>query len=201
MPTCKSRAGAVRRRQDPRRERRGAIAWLSGALLAGVIAGAGIAEPIAADEHDPPMPPEPAASAHRAEFSQFGDYLVGRYAHGRGDYAAAARYLERVLAADPDNPSLLRRAVSLQVADGRIDDAAALAERLLDVGASGRLAQFVLGLRDAHNDDYEEALERIDAIERESTYALLVPLAEAWLHTAAGSDAAALAALAPLGGP
>ena len=168
-------------------------------MAAGLIAGAGIAGQIAADEHDPPMPPEPAASAHRAEVSQFGDYLVGRYAHGRGDYAAAARYLERVLAADPDNPSLLRRAVSLQVADGRIDDAAALAERLLDVGASGRLAQFVLGLRDAHNGDYEEALQRIDTIERESVYALLLPLAEAWLHTAAGSDAAALAALAPLG--
>ena len=171
---------------------------MSGALAAGLIGGASIAGPIAADEHDPPLPPEPAASAHRAAASQFGSYLVGRYAHGRGDYAAAARNLQRVLAADPDNPSLLRRTVSLQVADGRIDDATALAERLLDTQASGRLAQFLLGLRDAREGDYEGALQRIDAIERESVYALLVPLTEAWMHTGTGSDVAALAALAPL---
>ena len=198
MPTCEARAGAARRRQDPGSGRRGAVAWLSGALAAALIGGASIAGQIAADEHDPPLPPEPAASVHRAAASQFGSYLVGRYAHGRGDYAAAARHLQRVLAADPDNPSLLRRTVSLQVADGRIDDATALAERLLDTQASGRLAQFLLGLRDAREGDYEGALQRIDAIERESVYALLVPLTEAWMHTGTGSDAAALAALAPL---
>ena len=198
MPTCEARAGAARRRHDPRGGRGGAVAWLSGALAAALIGGVSIAGPIAADEHDPPLPPEPAASAHRAEASLLGNYLVGRYAHGRGDYAAAARHLERVLAADPDNPSLLRRAVSLQVADGRVDDAAALAERLLDIPASGRLAQFLLGLRDAREGDYDGALQRIDAIERESVYALLLPLTEAWMHTGAGSDAEALTALAPL---
>ena len=89
--------------------------------------------------------------------------------------------------------------VSLQVADGRVDDAAVLAERLLDIPASGRLAQFLLGLRDAREGDYKEALQRIDAIERESVYALLLPLTEAWMHTGTGSDAEALTALAPLG--
>ena len=172
---------------------------LSGALAAALIGGASIAGPIAADEHDPPLPPEPAASAYRADASLLGNYLVGRYAHGRGDYAAAARHLQRVLTADPDNPSLLRRTVSLQVADGRVDDAAVLAERLLDIPASGRLAQFLLGLRDAREGDYEGALQRIDAIERESVYALLLPLTEAWMHTGTGSDAEALTALAPLG--
>ena len=145
------------------------------------------------------MPPEPAASTHRAHVSPLGSYLIGRYAHARGDYAAAARHLERVLAEDPDNPSLLRRSVSLLVADGRIDEAAALAERLLDVSANGRLAQFVLALREARDGDYEGAIQHIDTIERDSVYALLVPLAEAWIHTGARSEAAAFAALAPLG--
>ena len=199
MPTCKARAGAARHRQLPRSGHGGTIAWLCGTLAAGLIGGASIAGPIAAEEHDPPLPPEPAASVHRVDTSPLGSFLVGRYAHGRGDYAAAARHLEHALAEDPDDPSLLRRSVSLLVADGRVEEAAVLAERLLDVPASGRLAQFVLGLRDARNGDYEEALERISAIERESIYALLVPLTEAWLHTGAGSDAAAHAALAPLG--
>ena len=167
-------------------------------MAAGLIGGSSIAGQIAADEHDLPMPPELAASAHRGEASPLGNYLVGRYAHARGDYAAAAQHLQRVLVEDPDNPSLMRRTVSLLAADGRIEDAAALAERLLDIEASGRLAQFVLGLRDARDGDYEGALERIDAIGREGVYTLLIPLAEAWMHTGAGSGAAALAALAPL---
>ena len=199
MPTCKAGTGDARRRQRPCTRSRGAIACLSAVLAVVLIVGAGIAIPAAAEEHDLPLPPEPAASTHRAFASPLGSYLVGRYAHARGDYAAAARNLERVLAEDPDNPSLLRRSVSLLVADGRVEEAAALAERLLDVGASGRLAQFVLGLRDARDGDYEAALQRVDAIDRDSVYALLMPLAEAWMHTGAGSDAAALAALAPLG--
>ena len=167
-------------------------------MAAGLIVGSGITDLTAADPPSPPMPPEPAASAHRGEASPLGNYLVGRYAHARGDYAAAAQHLQRVLVEDPDNPSLLRRTVSLLVADGRIEDAAALAERLLDIEASGRLAQFVLGLRAARDGDYQEALRRIGAIEREGVYTLLIPLAEGWLHTGAGSGAAALAALAPL---
>ena len=167
-------------------------------MAAGLIVGSSITGLTAADPPSPPMPPEPAASAHRGEASPLGNYLVGRYAHARGDYAAAAQHLQRVLVEDPDNPSLLRRTVSLLVADGRIEDAAALAERLLDIEASGRLAQFVLGLRAARDGDYQEALRRIGAIEREGVYTLLIPLAEGWLHTGAGSGAAALAALAPL---
>ena len=167
-------------------------------MAAGLIVGSSITGLTAADPPSPPMPPEPAASAHRGEASPLGNYLVGRYAHARGDYSAAAQHLQRVLVEDPDNPSLLRRTVSLLAADGRIEDAAALAERLLDIEASGRLAQFVLGLRDARDGDYEGALERIGAIEREGVYTLLIPLAEGWLHTGAGSGAAALAALAPL---
>ena len=167
-------------------------------MAAGLIVGSSVTGLTAADPPSPPMPPEPAASAHRGEASPLGNYLVGRYAHARGDYAAAAQHLQRVLVEDPDNPSLLRRTVSLLAADGRIEDAAALAERLLDIETSGRLAQFVLGLRDARDGDYQEALRRIGKIEREGVYTLLIPLAEGWLHAGAGSGAAALAALAPL---
>ena len=167
-------------------------------MAAGLIGVSSVSALEAADPPSPPMPPEPAASAHRVEVSPLGNYLVGRYAHARGDYAAAAQHLQRVLADDPDNRSLLRRTVTLMVADGRIEDAAALAERLLDIEDSGRLAQFVLALRDARDGDYERALGRIDAIAREGVYTLLTPLAEGWLHTGAGSGAAALAALAPL---
>ena len=144
------------------------------------------------------MPPEPAADAQQHDGSVIGSYLIGRHAHARGDYAVASKHLWRALERDPSNPALLRRTVSLLVADGRIEDAATLAERLVDLDDSARLATFLLGLRDARDGDYERGLQRFEGISREGIYSLLLPLAEGWLHVGAGSGAAALAALAPL---
>ena len=165
------------------------------ACLIGVVCAGGV---VAAEEETPPLPPEPSASAYRLDGSPIGSYLVGRYAHARGDYAAAARHLRRVLDTDPDNPSLLRRTVSLLAAEGRIEDAAELSRRLVGISDDARLARFVLALQRARIGDYDGALERIDEISPDGVYSLLVPLAEGWLHTGTGADAAALAALSPL---
>ena len=186
MPTCE--AGE---RVETRRAHRRAAARLSIALLAALLGGAWAGEARAADP--------PAPSAYRQGGSGLGDYLIGRYAHVRGDYAAAAEHLRRVLEEDPGNPALLRRTLSLLVADGRVEEAAALGPRLLEIDGRARLARFVLGLQAARRGDFEGALGHIDRIEREGVYAVLMPLVEGWLHTGTGSDAKALAALAPLG--
>ena len=106
--------------------------------------------------------------------------------------------MQRTLGEDPDNPSLLRRTVTLLIADGRIEDATRLARRLVEMDRSVRLARFVLALQDAGDDHVDAALHLVGEIRQDGIYSLLVPLAKGWLHTAAGSDAAALASLAPL---
>ena len=164
------------------------------ALIGGGCAGA----TIAADAPPSPTPPQPAASAEQQEASTLGSYLAGRYAHARGDYAAAAEHFQRVLHQDPGKPALLRRAVSLLVADGRVEDAAALARGLVEIDDRARLARLVLGLRDVIDGDFESALRRIGAIPREGVYSFVLPLAEGWLHAGAGTGEAALDALAPL---
>ena len=175
---------------------------VSGALMAALIGGGCAGATIAADAPLSPTPPEPAASAEQqdasTDVSALGSYLVGRYAHARGDYAAAAEHLQRVLHQDPGKPALLRRAVSLLVADGQVEDAAALARRLVEIDDRARLARLVLGLQDAIDDDFESALLRIGAIPGEGVYSFVLPLAEGWLHAGAGSGEAALDALAPL---
>ena len=195
-------AGRTRRRTlrcAPRRTRRcGAVGLVSAALAAALAGGIGAGALLAADQSPTPVPPKPAASAQPPEGGALGNYLVGRYAHAHGDYAAATAHLRRVLDADPDNSSLLRRTVSLLVADGRVDDAAVHSRRLLHIDSGGRLSRFVLGLTHARDGDFAGALRHIDAIKREGVYSLLLPLAEGWLRTGAGSKAAALAALAPL---
>ena len=202
MPTCRAGAQTSGRRLAARgasgrtagRVSATLMAALMGALMATMCPGASVA----ADQPLTPVPPEPSASAFRHDISVLGSYLVGRYAHGRGDYLVAAAHLQRVLAEDPDNPSLLRRTVSLLVAAGRVEDAAVLGRRLLEINDRARLARFVVGLHDARAGDFEGALQHIEKIPREGIYAILLPLAEGWLHTGAGSEAAALAALAPL---
>ncbi len=163
-----------------------------------LVCGIGAFGPAAADTPLPPTPPEPAPAAERPEGSALGSYLVGRFALSRGDYAAAAAHMQRTLGEDPDNPSLLRRTVTLLIADGRIEDAARLARRLVGMDRSARLAPFVLALQDARDDDFDAALRLVGEIRQDGIYSLLVPLAKGWLHTGAGSDAAALASLAPL---
>ena len=198
MPTCRAREGATQSRRSACGPNRSANAWLSGALAVFLIGGVFVGGLPAADEQLTPLPPEPSASAYRANASPIGSYLVGRFAHAEGDYAVAATHLQRVLDTDPGNPSLLRRTVSLLAAEGRIEAAAGFAERLVEIDRDVRLAPFILALKDARNGDFEGALERIDAIRRDGVYSLLIPLAEGWLHAGAGSDAAALAALTPL---
>lgn len=172
--------------------RRRALRW-PGGILALALAAACANEPVPAES------PPPAALPERAEDSSFGGYLAGRFAHARRDYTAAAGHLSRALARDPDNPDLLRRTLSLQVADGRAGEVVALARRLGAVDADARLARLLLGLEDARAGDFAGALERVAGIRREGVHAFLLPLVEGWLHFGAGAPEAALEALAPLG--
>ena len=195
MPTCRAGAQTSGRRPAARGVSGRTTGRVSAALMAALMGAMCAGASVAADQ---PLPPEPSASAYRQDVSVLGNYLVGRYAHTRGDYVVAAAHLQRVLAEDPDNPALLRRTVSLLVAAGRVEDATVLGRRLLEINDRARLARFVVGLHDAREGDFEGALQHIEKIPREGFYTILLPLAEGWLHTGAGSKAAALAALAPL---
>lgn len=180
------------------RPRRGWAGRLRGALAAVLLGGMLAGAAIAAEQTAPVVQPKPISGAGGQQGSVLGSYLVGHYAHGLGDYAQAADHLQRVLDEDSGNASLMRRIVSLLTAAGRVEEAIALARRLVEISDSARLARFALAVQDARDADFASALDRIDEIEPDGVYSLLLPLAEGWLHTGRGSDAAALAALAPL---
>ena len=59
-----------------------------------------------------------------------GNYLAGRHAQAVREMASAIAFYAAVLAREPDNPDLLRRAFVIYLAEGRIADALALAPRL-----------------------------------------------------------------------
>ena len=130
--------------------------------------------------------------------SGFGDYLAGRYAYANHDITAAAEFMRRALEDDPGDRALLQRAVTLLVADGRIEDARELAPRLIEADPASRIAHLVVVVDDVRLGRLNDAKERLRDVPRDGVYALLIPALEAWIEFDDGGVEGALAALQPL---
>src|SRR5215475_12021411 len=91
-------------------------------------------------------PSEPAAGSAPAFVpnSAFGSYLAAGHAQSQHDYGEAAAFYDRALAADPGNDELVRRTFLLRVSDGRIAEAASLAQHMVQRDGRSGLAGVVL---------------------------------------------------------
>ncbi|MBM3599294.1 MAG: tetratricopeptide repeat protein [Alphaproteobacteria bacterium] len=170
------------------RSGRGRSLLIAAAMLAGV-AGWSV-EPQGAEQSR-----RPSAS----EMSNFGSYLAGRYAQNRRDLTAAAEYVQRVLATDPDNPQLLRRAYFLMASEGRMTEAETYARRIVDGGAETALASLTLALADIKAGRFAEAEKHLAAIERNRINNLISPLLRGWTKIGQTNLDAGLEALKPVG--
>ncbi|MSO69187.1 MAG: tetratricopeptide repeat protein [Alphaproteobacteria bacterium] len=135
---------------------------------------------------------------HKEVVSGFGNYLAGRFAYASHDIGSAAEYMRKALDDDPGDRSLLQRTVTLLVADGRIDDAVALAPRLIKAEPSARIAHLLLALDNIGRGRREAAKTNLTSIPRDGVYVLLVPAIEAWVAFANGDSKGAFDLLAPL---
>ncbi len=133
-----------------------------------------------------------------AYHSELGDFLAGRLAHSAGDTKAAADYYAAALAYDPDNLDLLQRAFTLMVAEGKVDTAMPMAERLVELDSDSPIPQMVLGVRDARAGDFAKAEAHFGALPKRGVNAFLGPLLTAWALVGEGNTDAALKTLAPL---
>ena len=75
--------------------------------------------------------------------STSGNYLAARHASTQRDATAASAYYRAALRADPKNSELLDRAFVSVLADGDIEEAGRLAERVLVVNKNDRIARLV----------------------------------------------------------
>ncbi len=98
--------------------------------------------------------PSPVASPDRAGA---GNYLAARAANLQRDSAAASTYYRAALRADPRNPDILEVTFYAVLANGEIDEAVKLAERLLQVDKANRNAHLVLGVRALKLKQYQVA--------------------------------------------
>ncbi|MFT4120274.1 tetratricopeptide repeat protein [Bradyrhizobium sp.] len=130
-----------------------------------------------------------------------GSYLAARHASVERDAASAAAFYRSALRTDPKNNELLDRAFISSVADGDIDEAVKLAERILAVDKSNRVARLVVGVHDLKLKKYATAQTNINQSIRGPITDLVATLLSGWAAYGAGDAKGAVASIDKLAGP
>src|SRR6201747_2623763 len=130
-----------------------------------------------------------------------GSYLAARHASVERDASSAAAFYRSALRSDPKNNELLDRAFISSLADGDIDEAVKLADRILTLDKSNRVARLVVGVRDLKLKKYPTAQLNINQSIRGPITDLVATLLSGWASYGAGDAKAAVAGIDKLTGP
>ena len=133
------------------------------------------------------------------QFSTYGSYLAARQAQAVRDTSSAAEFYTQALAQNPDDPELMRRAFTLLATEGRIEEAAALAEKLRAFGSGIQMAGLVRAVHAAKIGQYARAESELAALPEGGYNSFIGPLLRAWLIAARGEPQRGVVALATLG--
>jgi tetratricopeptide (TPR) repeat protein len=130
-----------------------------------------------------------------------GSYLAARHASVERDAASAATFYRSALRTDPKNNELLDRAFISSLADGDIDEAVKLADRILAVDKTNRVARLVIGVRDLKQKKYATAQANINQSIRGPITDLVATLLSSWAAYGAGDTKVAVSNIDKLAGP
>src|SRR5690606_1939578 len=132
------------------------------------------------------------AAARPDHTAASGGYLAGQHAYREADLSAVAAYMNEALAAAPDNPTLLRRVLVMQIAVVRIDSLGSLARRVADLTPGDPVAALYLSLEMARQSDFDGAAAQLLEQPPQGLMRLTRPLLLAWLLQGKGDTDAAL---------
>src|ERR1700678_1698645 len=130
-----------------------------------------------------------------------GSYLAARHASVERDASSAATFYRSALRTAPKNNELLDRAFISSLADGDIEEAVKLADRILVIDKSNRVARLVIGVRDLKQKKYASAQANINQSIRGPITDLVATLLSGWATYGAGDAKAAVANIDKLTGP
>src|SRR6202047_442905 len=164
-----------------------------------------LAMPTALSAQTPDHPTDNSAqfptSRDLRSLTMSGSYLAARHASVERDSNSAATFYRSALRTDPKNSELLDRAFISSVADGDIDEAVKLADRILTTDKSNRVARLVIGVRDLKAKKYTSAQLNINPSIRGPITDLVATLLSGWASYGAGDSKAAVANIDKLTGP
>ncbi len=131
-----------------------------------------------------------AAPASAAD-GEAGPYLAARLAGAESDYAVAAEYYARALAADPGNAMLIENAAISELARGSVADGLKLARQFDETRGKSQIADLLILANLAQNEDYAAAVSEL--VRGRSAGQLVDGLYRAWAYLGMGqmSDATA----------
>ncbi len=141
------------------------------------------------------------ASQELVHASVAGSYLAARQAGLERDSATAAAYYLNVLKADPRNAEVLGRTFLSFLNEGDIEEAGKLADRLVQVDRTDRIARLVIGVRALKQRQYGLARQNFAQSVRGPVTDLTATLLSAWALYGAGNAHAAIETLDRLAGP
>src|SRR4030088_2999644 len=130
-----------------------------------------------------------------------GSYLAARHASVERDSNSASAFYRSALRTDPKNNELLARAFISSLADGEIDEAVKLGERILTIDKSNRVARLVVGVRDLKQKKYAAAQLNINQSIRGPITDLVATRLWGWASYGAGDTKSAVANIDKLTGP
>ncbi|MGB7036366.1 MAG: tetratricopeptide repeat protein [Xanthobacteraceae bacterium] len=162
------------------------------AALVGVALAFGLSAAVAAE-----TPAQDQLSPENAA----GSYLAARHATAERDEGAAAGYYLDVLKLDPHNSDLLSRAFLSELSDGDIDGSAKLADKLLAIDHTDRIARLVVGIRELKKKHYAAARDDFSQSVRGPVTDLTATLLSAWALAGQGDTHEAIDTLDKLSGP
>jgi tetratricopeptide (TPR) repeat protein len=123
------------------------------------------------------------APAGFSRTSPAGSFLAARHAGTQKDAAAAATYYRAALRSDPRNGELLSRTFLAVLANGEVDEAVKLAERVLQIDRTDRFARLVLGVKAIKQKQYPAARRELAQSVRGPITDLAATLLAAWTFT------------------
>ena len=130
-----------------------------------------------------------------------GNYLAARHAGIERDAASAAAYYLNVLKTDPHNADLLSHAFLSVLTDGDVDQAAKLADKLLQVDHNDRIARLVLGARALKQRQFGLARQDFAQSVHGPVTDLVAALLSAWATAGSGDVRGAVDEMDRLSGP
>ena len=130
-----------------------------------------------------------------------GSYLAARHASVERDATAASAFYRAALRSDPKNSELLDRAFIAALADGDIDKAVKLADRILSVDKNNRVARLVAGVRALKQKQYGVAQQNVNQSIRGPITDLVATLVAGWASYGAGHTQTAISNIDKLTGP
>jgi tetratricopeptide (TPR) repeat protein len=143
----------------------------------------------------------PPSQQELARVSPAGNYLAARHATTERDAASSSAYYRAALRADPKNPVLLERAFLSLLVDGEVDEAVKLADRIIQVDKSQRVARLVLGMKALKQKQYAAARQHIAQSVRGPIADLTATLINAWTMQGTGDTKGAIESIDRLTGP